>query len=125
VAGWLTLIKLVPWNDVISAAPDIARTARKFLGSVRNQAGDAHVPANGPDDSVAGVRRRLSALETEAVSLREQMLALSQLIKDLAEQNTQLVARLESHRKRLLGLVFAVMVLGVLTVLLLAMFASA
>lgn len=118
MAGWMTLIKLVPWGDVIAAAPQIASTARKFLGNVKTRAGESSVPAREPDNSAAGMRERLAALEEETVSLREQMLASSQLIEDLAEQNTQLIARVDAGRLQLRWLAAGLVVLGVVVVLL-------
>jgi hypothetical protein len=44
------------------------------------------------------------ATEAAVADLRQQMLASSELIKELAEQNTQLIKRVETNRKRLLWL---------------------
>ena len=43
--------------------------------------------------------------------LNQQMLASSELIKELAEQNAQLVKRIEANRKRTLWLAAATLVL--------------
>ena len=45
--------------------------------------------------------------------LHGQMLASSELIKELAEQNAQLVKRIEANRKRTLWLAAATLALGI------------
>ena len=57
------------------------------------------------------------ALETTVAELHTQMLASSELIKALADQNTALVKRVEAHRVRLLWLSGVVAVTLLLAVL--------
>jgi type IV secretory pathway component VirB8 len=57
------------------------------------------------------------SLETATQDLHEQMLASSELIKALAEQNTQLIRRAEVNRVRLLLLAGITAVLAVATVI--------
>ncbi|MBP8901469.1 MAG: hypothetical protein KBG41_02535 [Thiobacillaceae bacterium] len=63
------------------------------------------------------MQARLATLETTATNLHDQMLASSELIKTLAEQNAQLVARVEAHRVRVMWLAGALVMLGIITVL--------
>ena len=37
MAGWLTAFKVIPWGDVIAAAPTVARGAKKLWDSIREQ----------------------------------------------------------------------------------------
>ena len=110
--GWLSVLKMVPWSDVIQNAPKAAESARKLWGSVgRNPppagadaTSDAHAPLPGGSATLAALQRRIDALEEASDALHGQMLASSALIKTLAEQNTQLIARVEVNRVRLLAL---------------------
>ncbi|HEU6456750.1 MAG TPA: hypothetical protein VN201_14940, partial [Roseateles sp.] len=60
----------------------------------------------------AGPEARLEALEATVDALSRQMQASAELIKALAEQNTQLVQRIELNRRRTFGL--SVLVLALL-----------
>lgn len=99
---WLTVLQSVPWTDVIRNAPKVADGARKLWQRVarRTPAAGAASPAGASlvpaDDAV-----RLAALEAAVADLHEQMLASSDLIRALAEQNTQLIGRLETQERRL------------------------
>jgi hypothetical protein len=105
--GWLTILKSVPWTDVISNAPKVADGAKKLWKNVgRNRSGpgaeDAH-PTTSPVNEQS-IATRVATLETTITDLQAQMLASSELIAALAEQNTQLVKRLEINRRRVLWL---------------------
>jgi hypothetical protein len=63
---------------------------------------------------MAGVQTRLAAIDRTLAELHGEMLASSELIKNLAEQNTQLVARIEANRVRTVWLATATAVFGVL-----------
>ena len=118
--GWLTVLKLVPWGDVIENAPKVASGAKKLWINVgkKPDAPKAAAPVPGmPGD----VPDPLAALQTEVLQLRgevdqlhQQMLQSTALIGSLAEQNTQLIARVEVNRKRFWALV--VVLVGLIAV---------
>jgi hypothetical protein len=112
---WLTVLKSVPWTDVIVNAPKVAEGAKKLWNSVGKKAAAtqeaaAPAPDSAPEavESVAQLQARLAALETVAAELHEQMLASSEVIKSLAEQNAQLIRGIEANRIRLRWLAVAV-----------------
>jgi len=120
--NWLAVLRLVPWTEVIANAPKVAESAKKLWTTVsRPSAPPAQVkavtqlPTEG--NSVATLRAEVSSLQAAVAELHAQMLASSELIKALAEQNTQLVARIEKNRRRVLWLAGVV---GVTVVLWLA-----
>ena len=53
---------------------------------------------------VGELQARVETLEETVEDLHEQMLAASQLIKELAEQNTQLIRRIETNRVHMIWL---------------------
>jgi len=63
-------------------------------------------------EALAGLEARVASLEAEVSDLHEQMLASSELIKGLAEQNTQLIKRIEANRVRTLWLAAATAVIA-------------
>jgi hypothetical protein len=105
---WLLVLQTVPWTDVIRNAPKVAEGAKKLWNTVSGRPVPAPtVPAvtrveqaGTQDDVVGELRARVAALEESVAALHEQMLASSELIKTLAEQNGQLVARVEANRVR-------------------------
>ena len=109
--GWLTVLKMVPWTDVISNAPKVADGAKKLWGSVGKKSPVIGAPLSEaepdrtPDaPSVTKLTTRIGELEAATGELHSQMLASSELITTLAEQNTQLIQRVERHRLQLLWL---------------------
>ena len=119
--GWLTALKVIPWGDVIEAAPGIAKGARKFFA--RTQESEAQVP---PDDgapqpvsegeALAQAHARIRQLEAGLTQLGEQQQASAELIKSLADQNAKVVQAIEILRVRTRLLLAASAVLAVLLV---------
>ncbi len=106
--GWMSVLKMVPWGDVIENAPKVASGAKKLWQNV----GKGPVPA--PTDASAGgvepsgtpalaaLHAQVAELQAAVADLHQQMLVSSELIQSLADQNTQLIRRVELNRKRLL-----------------------
>ena len=108
--GWVTLLKTVPWADVIASAPTVADGAKKLWKAV----GKKNTAA--PETDAAA---RLQSLEATVTELQNQMLASSELLTALTEQNAELIKCAEANRVRLLWLYGAVVGLFVLLLLLL------
>lgn len=112
--GWLTVLKAVPWGEVVSNAPRIAEGAKSLwdtIGRKRSRsaagAGGVQTTAGEGPVSLATLQEKLTATETTVAELQTQMRESAELIKALAEQNTQLVQRVESNRRRTLWLAAA------------------
>jgi hypothetical protein len=94
--GWITAFKVIPWGDVIAAAPAVAQGAKKLWTTVRNRN-----PEEADDAPPAGsAESRLRALEARMAELARQNAASSELIQSLAEQNSRLVEAVEILRVR-------------------------
>jgi cystathionine beta-lyase/cystathionine gamma-synthase len=124
--GWLTVLKSVPWSDVISNAPKVADGAKKLWNVVSRkpalpEVAVAHTNAHRPQSSDAptlfALAARVAQIEAAAVDLHAQMVASSELIQALAEQNAQLIKRMEVYRVRVLCLSLATAALFVAAVL--------
>lgn len=114
MAGWLGLLKSVPWNEVVSNAPKIAEGAKSLWGAVskRIRAGDdetAPEAGSSPENNLAA---RIATLEASQRELHAQLATSSELIRSLAEQNAQLVTRLDVLRLRLRWLGAALLLVG-------------
>ncbi len=109
-AGWFTVLKAVPWSDVISAAPQVAGGARKLWDAVARKAPGspkaeaAYVEPQEQPGELGAVMHRLDKSEAQLVDLHGQMLTASEIIASLADQNGQLIARLDAMRSRMMWL---------------------
>lgn len=117
---WFALLKTVPWTDVIANAPTVANGAKKLWNSVSGKSPVPEIPPSGPqattsgDSETAAMRAELRALKITTTELHQQMLTSSELIRELAEQNTALIKRVESYRVRLWWLAVAVALVAAL-----------
>lgn len=116
--GWFSLLKTVPWTEVISTAPLVAQGAKKLWDSVAKKTPPAPAPPATPvlpthDVVVAQLQTRILALEATSTELHTQMRASSELIQALATQNTELVQRVEANRVRLRWVSAALVALAV------------
>ena len=106
--GWLSVLQLVPWSDVIKNAPKAADGAKKLWKAVGKKPALDEIPEPGhalvlsPEgQAIASLKTRIAAAEADISALHEQMLASSELITTLAEQNAQLIQRVERNRLQL------------------------
>ena len=102
--GWLAVLQMVPWTDVIKNAPKAADGAKKLWQSVRKKPPSSTqdpTTRHLPSDIQTPLQTRMAALEHDLADLHTQMLESAALIQTLAEQNTQLVRRAETTRMRL------------------------
>lgn len=120
--GWMTVLKLVPWDDVITNAPKVVEGARKLWKTVARSPVSAPPPepAISPEASTAmpavpalATRSELQTLAATVSTLHEQMAESSALIEALADQNAQLIGQIESNRIRLGWLMAVVAALAV------------
>ncbi len=127
--GWLTVLKMVPWGDVIENAPKVAQGAKKLwstvgkkpLPEVSDIATSNPAPPGAlsdPDAALAALQSQVKALQIATAELHQQMLESSALIQSLAEQNTQLIQRVDVNRKRVLMLTLLTLGLGVVVIVL-------
>ena len=105
---WIAVLSQVPWADVIDNAPKVADGAKKLWTMVvRRPAADDSSHGALQARTPAALEKRIVALEAKIAGLDAQMIASVELIKALAEQNAQLIARVERNRNHLRWLVAA------------------
>jgi TolA-binding protein len=99
--GWMTILSNVPWSDVIRNAPAVADGAKKLWQKVgrKSAGGESATPV-----AEGAAPPSLPQLQAQIDELRGQLVASSEIIQALAEQNGQLIARVETTRRRLLWL---------------------
>ena len=103
----LTVLSNIPWTQVIDNAPKVAEAAGKLWDSVakRNDESAEKLAVSAkkrPASDVEVLQGQVAALGEGLKALQEEMRISSQLIKDLADQNTALVQRIEFNRLKLM-----------------------
>jgi hypothetical protein len=111
--GWLSVLKIVPWSDVIANAPVVVDGAKKLWGTVSRQP-TRPAPDAAPANASHPLDSRIGALEATLAEQHGQLIASSELIKSLANQNAQLIARVGALRSVLLWLALATAAASVL-----------
>ena len=120
--GWLTALKVIPWADVIEAAPGLAKSAKGFFKRTQDAVppaaeGTTVPPArSGDGESLAQATQRITALESRLAQTAERQQAAAALIDSLASQNARLVEAVDALDKRCQGLKVAVWVIAVVAI---------
>jgi hypothetical protein len=106
-AGWWSVLKTVPWSEVIHAAPQVASGARRLWDTVNRKQGampddDMAPQAYAREEDVFGaVVARMEHNEAVLIDLHNQMRSASELIANLADQNAQLIAKVDAQRTKI------------------------
>lgn len=115
--SWLAVLRLLPWTEIIRNAPQVADGAKKLWNAVGKKTPASNLPdENTPTElsaealTIATLQAQLAQIEAQVADLHEQMLASTELIKALAEQNAQLIKHVEANRTKILWLAGAVIV---------------
>jgi hypothetical protein len=119
---WFSVLQAVPWGQVIDNAPKVVDGAKRFWSSVSKRAGvdefdidayEVEISEGDDTEAVAALRYRLLATERTLAELQKQMRESSSLITTLADQNAQLIQRVETNRKRMIQLTVVCIVMSV------------
>jgi hypothetical protein len=90
--GWISAFKVIPWLDLMAAAPTVVQGARRLWATVKKQ----EAPVAEGQGPLAAQR----ALETQIAELRQELTAASEIVTSLAEQNGRLVEAIAILRAR-------------------------
>ena len=121
---WITALKLVPWGEVIEAAPQVIKAAK---GLIRKKDADAQreeqVAAAAataeriapPTSSGELALQQIQLLQGRVELLEQSQRQSLEIIEKLAEQNAQLVTTVSALRVGAQRLVWACTALGVVS----------
>ena len=125
-APWFALFSAIPWTDVITHAPTVAKGAKKLWQKVSSRkTTDTETPGGTTlADPVASPEARIFALEARLAESDARQQESAELLAALASQNADLVRATEELRRRVrtlgiglgiaLVLAFAALVVSVL-----------
>ena len=91
--SWISALKVIPWGDVIEAAPGLVKGARKVFTRTQPEPAVAQDPTASP-------HQRIEQLEAAIARLGEQQQAAAALIESLAEHNAKVVDAVDRLRLR-------------------------
>ena len=120
--SWVAALKMVPWTDVIQAAPHVLKAAKGLIKkSPEQEAADAMASApssTGPQTSLtrnAGelALQQVAQLEARVQQLEAAQRASAQVLEQMAEQQAQIVQTVGLLRTGATRLAWACGVLGV------------
>jgi len=101
-APWFALFSAIPWTDVITHAPTVAKGAKKLWQQISSRkAADTETPGGSTvADPVARPEARIAALETRLAESDARQQESAELLAALASQNADLVRATEELRRR-------------------------
>jgi predicted RNase H-like nuclease (RuvC/YqgF family) len=122
--GWLAILTAVPWAEVVKKAPEVAESAKKLWNTLakkypksESEVRTERTVFTSKDQEISWLKDRLTAIETTNSELHNQMLTSAELIKALADQNTQLIKRVELNHLRILRLAALTIFIGIVAVI--------
>lgn len=117
--GWITALKIIPWGDVLEAAPRIVKGAKHLFAMTKDNVPGPSVVSStrgspsSDSDKFANVNDRLAQIQAKVVELSIEQKSSAELIKSLAEQNARVVEAIEVFRIRTRVLIIACASLGI------------
>lgn len=97
---WIVAFKIIPWKDVIEAAPAVVRGAKQLWNKVRHDETAQEAATDSPVADPATPEARIAQLEKRVAEMGREAVASSELIQALAQHNERLVAAVETLRLR-------------------------
>lgn len=88
--SYLAALKMIPWDDVVRNAPAIIDGSKKLWNAV----------GKGSQPAATNMESRVLSLETQVGELKQELISSADLIKALAQQNSQLVQAVGSLQAR-------------------------
>lgn len=105
---WTTIASAIPWSEVIARTPEVLRGARKLFqraGSKGAEPASETLPSGAPEERIAALEARCREHEARAQEGAD-------LLAQLAEQQSGLIAEVARLHRRSRRLLAAVVVLG-------------
>ena len=115
-------LKVIPWKEVVTAAPSILEGTRKLWNTVSKTEDQAPPPppaepmketGSAEADRLTAIDARVRALEARTTEISREAVSSADLMRSLAEQNAQLVKAVEILRVRTRRLIWFSVVLAV------------
>ncbi len=112
--GWITVLKIIPWKDVLENAPHIAKAAKKLYAGRKDSTSSGTAGSSVPTSDSENIESRDFRLH----EIEREILDLNSVVRSLAKQNVRIVEAIEVLRIRSKVLMFSCVALGCISILL-------
>ena len=110
--GWITVLKIIPWKDVLENAPHIAKAAKNLYAGTKNNNSSGTADSSAPKSDSGNKESRDSRLH----EIEREVLDLNSVVRSLAKQNVRIVEAIEVLRIRSKILIFSCITLGCISI---------
>lgn len=117
--GWIHALKVIPWKDVLEAAPGMVKSAKRLFTAAKTETNSQPMADTSPTvvsfdaEGLANLDSRVRHLQAKIVELNSEQNSSAKLIKSLAEQNARVVNTIEVFQVRIKILIYVCFVLGI------------
>ena len=112
--GWITVLKIIPWKDVLENAPHIAKAAKNLYAGTKNSTSSSSGTA---DSSVSrSDNGNKESRDSRLHEIEREVLDLNSVVRSLAKQNVRIVEAIEVLRIRSKILIFSCITLGSISI---------
>ena len=110
--GWITVLKIIPWKDVLENAPHIAKAAKNLYAGRKDNTSSGTVDSSVPtsdSENKKNMNFHLHEIEREVSDLNS-------VVRSLAKQNVRIVEAIEVLRIRSKVLILLCIALGCISI---------
>lgn len=117
--GWISALKVIPWKDVLEAAPGMVKGAKRLFTAAKAETNSQPIADSSPTtvsfdaEGLATLDSRVRHLQAKVFELNSEQNSSAKLIKSLAEQNARVVNAIEVFRVRIKILIYVCVLLGI------------
>lgn len=117
--GWIHALKVIPWKDVLEAAPGMVKGAKRLFTAAKAEIISQPMADTSPTlvafdaEGLANLDSRVRSLHAKIVELNSEHNSSAKLIKSLAEQNAHVVNAIEIFRIRIKILIYVCSLLAI------------
>jgi len=117
--GWISALKVIPWKDVLEAAPGMVKGAKRLFTAAKAETNSHSIDDSSPTtvsfdaEGLANLNSHVRYLQAKIVELNSEQNSSAKLIKSLAEQNARVVNAIEVFRVRIKILIYVCFFLGI------------
>ena len=117
--GWISALKVIPWKDVLEAAPGMVKGAKRLFTAAKAETNNQPIDDSSPTivsfdaEGFTTLDSRVRHLQAKIFELNAEQNSSAKLIKSLAEQNARVVNAIEVFRVRIKILIYVCFLLGI------------
>ena len=117
--GWISALKVIPWKDVLEAAPGMVKGAKRLFTAAKAEtnsqpmADSSSTMVSFDAEGLTNLDSRVRHLQAKIVELNSEHNSSAKLIKSLAEQNARVVNAIEVFQVRIKILIYVCFLLGI------------